>query len=325
MNTVLINKAWYHLRNRGPLHLAKKAVATVAARCRRSTIRSAVLESAKDSAGPDSERIEVLDLRTPSHRRLGAYERLILREGLPAEVPGTCNVCGYGGSFRLRSENFREELVCPCCWASNRKRQVVAVLLRELGLDWQSTLRQHVAELPQAIWVMETGPFADAFGAGKVVASEYLAAECKSGSSHRGVRHEDVMNPSFAEDSLDAVVSCDVFEHVAEPYLAHAEVFRRLKPGGFHVFTVPFREHAAQDEILATLDNGVERYHQPKVYHGDPRRPGGILVYRIFSTEMQTRLQQLGYEVKPVRLRSIRFAMLGPNEIVFVARKPGQI
>lgn len=44
----------------------------------------------------------------------------------------------------------------------------------------------------------------------------------------------------FADNSLDAVVSSSVFEHLRKPWIAAAEVARVLKPGGLMWCDVPF-------------------------------------------------------------------------------------
>lgn len=300
----------------------------MAAVCRRPRVHNSQFDSAgsRHATDPDPpdppETLETLDFALPQAEILGGYERELLRGGLPVRVAGTCNVCGHDARFLLRSDNFREEMVCPRCKASNRKRQVAAVLLSQAGLDWRSLLRRNLNRLPQTIWVMETGPYAEAFGAANLIASEYFSADHVPGRSYGGIRHEDAMRPSFDDDSLDAIVSCDVLEHVPDAYLAHRQLLRCLKPGGFHVFTVPFDRQASCDDVRATVTGGVHCYHKKKLYHADPRRRKGALVYRIFSMEMPARLRQLGYQVKSARVRSVRFAMLGPGAPVFVARKP---
>ena len=56
---------------------------------------------------------------------------------------------------------------------------------------------------------------------------------------------------SYDDASIDLILSSDVFEHVPDPYRAHAEVHRVLRPGGHHVFTVPFHQHAHLDDVRA--------------------------------------------------------------------------
>src|SRR4029079_13482554 len=83
-------------------------------------------------------------------------------------------------------------------------------------------------------------------------ASEKMARECRSyvgthwfagverGRLERGFRCEDLSAQTFADAAFDLVVTQDVFEHVLEPGPAFAEVARTLRPGGAHVFTVPW-------------------------------------------------------------------------------------
>ncbi len=52
----------------------------------------------------------------------------------------------------------------------------------------------------------------------------------------------DALNLSYANDSFDLVVSCEVIEHVGKPERMLAEIFRVLKPGGYAVLTFPSRE-----------------------------------------------------------------------------------
>ena len=83
------------------------------------------------------------------------------------------------------------------------------------------------------------------------------------------------------------------------PYDAHREIFRVLKPGGRHIFTVPFDPLTVKDDVRAMLENGQIRYFAEKLYHGDPVRPGeGILVWTIFGTEMMRKLESIGFIAK---------------------------
>ncbi len=153
-------------------------------------------------------------------------------------------------------------------------------------------------------------------------ASEYFGPEHRPGTSVDGIRHEDLMALSFADSSLDLVLSSDVLEHVPEPYVAHAELHRILKPGGRHVFTVPFHQHAHQDDVRARFDGAGElQYFEDAIYHDDPVRPEGVLVFTIFGLEMLVRLAELGFATRFYCLWEPWYGIVGPNAIVFEAVK----
>jgi predicted SAM-dependent methyltransferase len=52
------------------------------------------------------------------------------------------------------------------------------------------------------------------------------------------------------------VLSSDVLEHMPELYRAHSEIYRVLKPGGRHIFTVPYGEAMIRDQVRASLVDG---------------------------------------------------------------------
>jgi SAM-dependent methyltransferase len=153
------------------------------------------------------------------------------------------------------------------------------------------------------------------------VCSEYIGDGYAPGASVDGVRHEDLERLSFADATIDVMLSSDVLEHVADAYRAHRDIFRVLRRGGMHIFTVPFMA-GERDEVRARRVEGrIEHLSEP-IYHGDPLRPGqGILVWRIFSGEMLTRLREIGFETETLRLHQPRHGILGDNAWVFVARK----
>ena len=117
-------------------------------------------------------------------------------------------------------------------------------------------------------------------------------------------------------------MTSDVLEYVADAYSAHGEIFRVLRSGGRHIFTVPF-VCTDKDDIRTHRAEGRIEYLAEPLYHGDPVRPGeGVLVWRIFGTEMFTRLQTIGFTTTTMRLRAPRHGILGDDALVFVARKP---
>ncbi len=50
----------------------------------------------------------------------------------------------------------------------------------------------------------------------------------------------DVLNTPFSDSEFDTIISTQVLEHVAKPWLMIKEIGRILKPGGVCVLTVPF-------------------------------------------------------------------------------------
>jgi len=167
----------------------------------------------------------------------------------------------------------------------------------------------------------------------RYVASEYFPGEAKSGVYKGSIRHEDLQAMSFSDNSFHLVLSTEVFEHIPDPYKAHAEVFRVLRPGGAHVFTVPFSEEDYKDYndiVMARLHpNGSIKHGPgkpprfvPPHYHGDPIRKEGILVFTIFCSEMLVKLAQLGFKVDIQRIWDPHVGILGPSNLLFTAWKP---
>lgn len=237
-------------------------------------------------------------------------------------LSGACTICGAIGEFAPFSENLRESGACPQCRASNRQRQMAWMLRRELGLAASGPL-----VIPEGISVYNVeanGPLHEMLKVHpQYQCSEYWGDKAEFGEVVDGIRNEDLQALSFASASFDVVLSSDVLEHMPQPYRAHSEIYRVLKPGGRHIFTVPYGEAMIRDQVRASLVEGDVVYHHEKIYHGDPVRPGeGILVWTIFGLEMLVRLNEIGFETQFWRLHEPAVAIIGPGADVFVAHKP---
>ncbi len=246
--------------------------------------------------------------------------------------PIKCPVCGsYGFAQGFDPLNLRETGRCSTCGATNRQRQVAYVVRQAFAYITGSKKPSldHVAALNGfVIYNTEArGPVHSRLAAmNGYLCSEYLGDDYKSGDVVDGLMHQDLMGLSFPDESIDMVLSSDVFEHIPDPYAAHREVWRVLRPGGSHVFTVPFHQHLLLDDRRAYVDeNGRVVHLQEPIYHGDPVRPAeGTVVYTIFSLEMMIRLGQLGFVTNLYRLHSPRHGIVGHNAIVFEAIKTGE-
>lgn len=253
-------------------------------------------------------------------------ERLMIKLGVG--IIGRCVVCGAQPSIiYIRDVNLRESCVCKYCGATNRQRQIAFIIcnhVRKLFKTKINSLKDMVSIEGLTIYNTEAkGALHDQLSKMKsYICSEFFDESYKSGDIVNGIMHQDLMQLSFNDESIDIIVSSDVLEHVPNPYQAHREIFRVLKRGGRHIFTVPFHQKDFLDDHRAVKDqSGRVHLLKKPVYHLDPLRPNGILVYNIFSLEMLIKLSEIGFRTNFYRLHSFFYGLLGPNALVFEAIK----
>jgi SAM-dependent methyltransferase len=155
--------------------------------------------------------------------------------------------------------------------------------------------------------------------------SEYFGPDHEPGALVDGIRHEDVMNLSFEDNSFDFVLSFDVLEHVPFPDKAFMEIYRVLDEKGVFIFSVPFSSDSKFDVIRASLQNDGSIEHQlPAEYHGNPVDPeGGALCFRYFGWQMLEELRQIGFaKVRALAFWSEIQGYLGKEQFLFLAEKP---
>ena len=237
-------------------------------------------------------------------------------------LEGICPVCGIRALFTQFNDNLRESGVCSVCSSTNRNRQLGSLVRRRYAIP---QLRPFEFPADFAIYNTESnGPLHNQLkNLPHYVSSEYWGPGFRSGEVVNGIRHEDLQELSFDDAVLDLVLSSDVLEHVPDPYRAHGEIFRVLKKGGRHIFTVPFVAGWAKDDIRATIVDGDVVYIKEQIYHGDPIRPQeGVLVWTIFGMEMLAKLNQLGFESTMWIMHEPSHGILGRQNSIFEAKKP---
>jgi SAM-dependent methyltransferase len=135
------------------------------------------------------------------------------------------------------------------------------------------------------------------------------------GEEHQGVRCEDLRHLTLADESVDLVISSDILEHVRGPAEAFSELFRVLRPGGRHVFTVPLVwPLPSTTQARVDYSGSEDAFLLPPVYHGSPTDPQGSLVYTDFGMDLPEGLRLLGFET--VTHHGYR------NAITFISTKP---
>lgn len=221
---------------------------------------------------------------------------------VPGRFAGCCGLCARETEFVFNvgvggPVNLREELACSRCGLNARTRAVLHLLsdfappgdAKRIYLTEQTTFLYK--------FMRERWP--------QVVGSEYfddsLRQRLSQHLSHligtdESLRHEDVTALSFDDRSFDAIVSCDVLEHVPDYRGALREFSRVLKPGGRLLLTVPFMDNSEQTTVRALLlaDGSIEHLEEPE-YHGDPLDPKGVLAYYNFGWDVLDEVRQAGF------------------------------
>lgn len=148
---------------------------------------------------------------------------------------------------------------------------------------------------------------------------EFIGPEHTSGDVVNGVQHQNLMATSFADNTFDLVLTCDVFEHIPEPYIAHQEIYRILKPGGRHIFSVPSGLNIQLDlQTALVTPQGIDSI-APAEYHGPELDQN--LVYNIFGLEMLVELRALGYEPIAWHIDNPELGIIGYGTQVYEAIK----
>jgi SAM-dependent methyltransferase len=233
---------------------------------------------------------------------------------------GTCPVCGSGATFFGFTASMRESGLCSACGSFNRQRQVAFVLRRTIDVPMTGALR-----LPDGFGIYNTEARGSVHTALRkhsgYVCSEFFGPEHVPGATVRGVRNEDLQRLTFPDRTFDIVLSSDVLEHVPDPYKAHHEILRVLKPGGSHIFTVP--HGPLRDAARAKIVNGQMVYLAEKQFHGDPLRPEeGAFVWTDFGRQdMLPTLEAMGFKMSIYELAEPTFGIIGEGAIVFCACK----
>lgn len=206
------------------------------------------------------------------HNRLRkGVSRLGRLIGTGPQVPsgGQCPVCRRRTLYLRFDANLRESLACIWCGSNARGRALMLALQRATpALD--------------KLDVYEPGAGGPLSSRLSVLCKSYATSQyvpsVAAGTIHNGTRSENLEALSFSDGSFDVVVTQDVLEHVLCPDRAFSEIARVLRPGGFHIFTVPYhRGQPTARRVRIEADGAVVHLVEPE-YHDDPLNVDGALV-----------------------------------------------
>ncbi len=202
----------------------------------------------------------------------------------------SCTVCGHTGYLRREERSIRETYRCGNCGASLRYREQARLILDHFSREGSGHLADLVKEAAfQNLRIYEPGligPFRKFFQKLPGYNASYFWEEVKPGEYKDGVQCQDLMNLTYEDKSFDLVLSSDIFEHVRKPFAGFREINRVLKPGGFHIFSIP-SDHPMPSETVFRVDtSGPEDvFVLPRHYHSAPMG-GKSLVYTDFGEDM---------------------------------------
>ena len=229
--------------------------------------------------------------------KLGTLKKIL--QNRRKHIWGRCIICGKRSFFytkdALEKGHRRDSLYCMWCKSVSRKRHVAKVILELLAPEFDSLVEARTALRAYSIYsAVANDLFHKMIGQGNdnFTCSEYFP-NVPAGTERNGVICEDLERLSFADETFDLVLTEDVLEHVRHPQTAFKEIFRVLKPNGYHVFTIPFYfDRETTTRVDTTGDEDV--YLLPAEYHGDTLRDR-ILVYTDFGYDLLDQLSSLGF------------------------------
>ena len=216
---------------------------------------------------------------------------------------GKCFVCGQNTDFMVASDAllFRDA-VCGFCGASKRNSDLSCAIIKTFGKDSDKALTDAIDDF-KSLSICEAQSTGRIFECLSTLPGyrcfEFLDGVMPGAESEAGVRCEDLEQLTFRDNSVDLFITQDVLEHVADWQKAFKEIRRVLKPGGYHIFTVPIHEGHETVTRAKMIAGGEEiEYLKPQVMHGDPVRQGGSLVFTDFGEDIVELLDRHGMSTK---------------------------
>jgi SAM-dependent methyltransferase len=192
---------------------------------------------------------------------------------LPQSKIRICGCCRKLTLFASFSDGDELKLCIRCL--ANRRYEMLAEYLRESIPD--------IGELV-VVELDHRSPLRDFLSNAKKYVRTYYSNTDRLGSvRHDGAQCEDITRMTFADESVDVLISSDVLEHVPDVAAALRESYRVLRPGGVHLFTVPTVDKTVK---RAEIVGGDIRLLVPPEYHSDPLNPQGIIAFWTFGMDL---------------------------------------
>ena len=233
---------------------------------------------------------------------------------------GRCWVCGVSGSFERDRMSITESYRCSSCRGALRYQGQARAILGSFARHGARSIAELVTEPGfQRVKVFEPGaqgPLRRYLRKLDDYSASVYDPSVVRGEVRDGVRCEDLMNLSFERESMDLVITSDIFEHVRHPERAFAEVYRVLRPGGTHIFTIPGRWPMREQTVARVDVSGADDvFLLPPVYHASQH-----LVYNDFGRDLLDCLDEIGFVTNPVLFASS--SATTSSQVTFCCMRP---
>lgn len=247
--------------------------------------------------------------------RLRLIPHLLLQIAQRGLIRGVCNICEARTVFTLRGPWIRGDLLCARCRSRPRNRALLAVLNDKFP-DWR---RASIHESSPS------GPLLEKFRkeCPGYVGSHFFP-DLPNGSHRDNFVCQNLERQSFADASFDIVITQDVLEHLFDARAALREIARTLKPGGAHVFTVPWYYWKSTVVRARRDDDGKVNHLLPEDYHGNPiKADARSLVVTEWGRELLEEIDKAsGVVTEVIRIDDADRGITGAFIEVFVSRRP---
>lgn len=211
-----------------------------------------------------------------------------------------CSICGNEAGFIWDTEVSFREARCPRCGANVRNSDLAKIIVQTFSPCEQGSLADAASFLRdlEIFEAQSSGPVHDTlFTLPHYTCSEFYPDTPSGKRAQNGIICQDLQDLTFPSETFDLILTQDVLEHVLNPERAFSELSRVLKPGGYHIFTVPHHEGRATLRRVS-VENGKVTFKYPPVYHGDPLRPEGALVCTDFGSDLGPLLRNFGFSTE---------------------------
>ena len=211
-------------------------------------------------------------------------------------TPDIAAGCGFSDAL-AEAYDEREGLTCRACGASQRASHIAQVLLDLYGYPGCPSLAALcAAPFFAALDVAELNECAQLH---QFLRSLPKLRYSEFGSLDPLVSSESVLDMSYRDGTFDLFLTSDTLEHVPDVDRALAEIYRVLKPGGRHIFTVPAVWGRPDTRRRAIIQDGlIVHLMLPPCYHGGSVNPDDCLAFYEYGDDIVDIVRRAGFAVE---------------------------